>query len=79
MKTATPEQVSRILGKPSVWTNANGTTYEWPIPGTTVEKLSADLRGKLKSLGCTMFNVDTSAEPYYLVSVRYTERPDTGN
>ena len=69
-----PEKVTEILGsQPSTWVNGRGTNYEWAIPGTTVNRLASAIVRQLKEIGCTMFDVDGSADPYYWVAIRYTE------
>jgi hypothetical protein len=70
-----PEKVTGLIGsEPSAWVNANGTNYEWAIPETTVSRLSGSLSKQLKAFGCTMFDVEGTADPYYWVSVRYVQK-----
>jgi hypothetical protein len=69
-----PERVADLLGsQPSTWENADGRNYEWVIPATTAERLTARLFAELRRLGCKVFDVDASTEPYYLVCVRLIE------
>lgn len=52
------------------WENASGMTYEWQINETRKEYLPG-LVINLEEAGCSVYNVDTSKEPYYYVSIRF--------
>lgn len=66
------EAVKQALGRThdASWKCDGGGMYEWQIPDATVRAISATVN-KLKAFGCTVFDVDSSREPFYFVAVRF--------
>jgi len=60
--------ITELLGVPVHCQWADYT--EWVLPETTVERLAPELKNRLKALGCTVINVDSTKPPYYFVAVR---------
>lgn len=62
------ERITNMLGL-EVAQEWNGNT-DWHIPTTTVRQMSEEVHQWLQTMGCNVFDVDTTREPYYYVCVR---------